>query len=216
MAEDKNKDGSIKKTNDAGNLAASPLEFQSIPLDVILGAPLQAVVKAQAASAQSTADFVKAFGSSEIALSYSAGGGGTGGGTGGTGGTGGGGESVRITAPLLSIVPVPNLLIDSLTVNFKYEISQTTVAKESSSKSAKGDAKLGAMLAPWVDASFSGGVSSDSSIDNTVHRGGSLDVTMRASQAPLPAALDKLLQILTNQLRVNGQPVPDSNNNNNK
>ncbi|HLL56126.1 MAG TPA: DUF2589 domain-containing protein [Myxococcaceae bacterium] len=171
-------------------------EFQEVPLHVILGAPLAAVIKAQEASAESTGRFVERFAKQAVDFTYEH-------------KDGNSTEAVRITAPLLSIIPVPNLLIDSLTVNFKYEISQTAVEKKKEDTNVQGSAKLGAMLAPWVDASFSGGVTTSSSLENTAHRGGSLDVTMRASQAPVPAALDKLLQLLSSQLRVNGKKVED-------
>src|SRR5436190_11198248 len=101
-------------------------EFQKLPLEMVIGTPLVAVAKAQAIAAQATIDFVLklcdpvgADGSRKpktvdlsIEKQNNAGGAAA-------------QQSAVIKAPLLTIVPIPHLLIDSVTINFKYEVSQT-------------------------------------------------------------------------------------------
>jgi hypothetical protein len=177
------------------------VEFQALPLELIIATPLTAAVKAQKAAAEATVAFIQSLiddhgvpRSVELSFQRQA--------AAAPGATAPGGPSatsttVSVRAPLLSIVPIPHLQIDSLTVSFKYEVSQTMLDKSATAKSLDLSAKTGALLSPWVEATLHGSLSNSSSADTTVHRGGALEITVRASEAPVPAGLDRLLTLLS-------------------
>src|SRR3569833_3314751 len=83
-------------------------EFQALPLDFIMAAPLTAAVKAQAAAAEAARGFIEAMlddnGAPKPAQFQMA-----------VKQNDGASKDVQIIAPLLSLVPVPHLRIDSLT-----------------------------------------------------------------------------------------------------
>ena len=186
-------------------------EFQKLPLEMVIGTPLVAVAKAQAIAAQATLDFVlklcdpaDATGvrkptTINLSIEQQV--------TPALGAAAPGAPppqpavaSTIIKAPLLSIVPIPHLLIDSVTINFKYEVSQTFLDKSATSASAGLDVKTGAALSPFVEATFHGNLAHTSSSESTTNRGGTLDIMVRASQAPIPAGLDRLLTMLSQSI----------------
>ncbi|MEK7871726.1 MAG: DUF2589 domain-containing protein, partial [Nitrospirota bacterium] len=59
----------------------------------------------------------------------------------------------------------------------------------------------GAMLSPWVSASLKGSVSSKSAEESTMNRSGSLEITMHASESPMPEGLAKILNLLSNSIQ---------------
>lgn len=181
-------------------------EFQALPLEFIISAPLVGAVKAQAMAAQTTLDFING-------MIQKPDGGAPGGGAAPAG-------SVRtvdfqikvkendaqgnpqpkektISVPMLSIVPIPYLRIDSLTVNFKYEIRQTVTDTDATDKSISMDFQTGGLLSKWVSGGLKGGVSTKSSEESTINRSGSLEITVHASEAPIPEGLAKVLSMLS-------------------
>ncbi len=175
------------------------VEFQALPLEMIIATPLTAAVKAQRAAADATAAFINGFligdgtgpkkpATIDLTVERTSAPGG--------GGGGGGTNAITVHAPLLSIVPIPHLRIDSLTVNFKYAVSQVYVDKEQTRRSLDLTVKTGGVLSPWVEASLKGSLESTSSTENTVNRSGTLDITVRASEAPMPEGLNRLLAML--------------------
>lgn len=181
-------------------------EFEKLPLEFLVATPLIAAVNAQSKSAMATMEFIQLLikDGKPITVDFSASVQET------LPATRGGAvqtivKEAQINAPLLSIVPVPHLRIDSLTVNFKYEISQ--VLKTSKEKTTTGElaAKSGALLSPWVSATLKGSVSSRSSEDSTMNRSGVLEITVHASEAPMPEGLAKILGLLANSIQVTPQ-----------
>ncbi len=172
-------------------------DFQALPLDVIIAQPLLAAVKAQKASAVATSDFINSFIDHDkdntpmmvnfnsevttgVANSQTI-------------------QKVNVSAPLLSILPIPNLKIDSLTIDFKYEVTQTLSNSTQNDKGAELAGKAG--LAFW-SVSLSGHISSTSKQESTMNRSGFLEITVHASQAPVPEGLAKVLNFLTNSFTV--------------
>lgn len=175
-------------------------EFQKLPLEMVVGTPLVAVAKAQAMAAQSTLDFILGLcgppngteGPREpktVALSIER-----------QSAAANNPSQVTIKAPLLSIVPIPHLLIDSFTLNFKYEVSQTFRDKSETSESADLKVEAGTLVSPWVKASFHGNLTHSSSSESTTNRGGTLEIMVRASQSPIPLGLDRLLTMLAQSI----------------
>jgi hypothetical protein len=111
-------------------------------------------------------------------------------------------KTVKISAPLLAMVPIPHLRIDSLTTHFKYEISQIAKSTRAKDATLEAGAQTGALLSPWVSATLKGSVASRSSDESTVNRSGVLEITVHASEAPMPEGLAKILGILADSVKV--------------
>lgn len=178
-------------------------EFQSLPLDFIVAAPLVAAVNAQRAVVESTKNLLLSMIDKdnqpipiEINYSYQD--------------TATTDKKVAIKAPLLTIVPMPHLRIDSLTTHFKYEITQTIRDTKETQAALQTEAKTGAALSPWVSASLSGNVSSKSSNEASTNRSGCLEITVHASEAPMPEGLSRLLSLLTNAIPAPAPVTPAS------
>jgi hypothetical protein len=182
-----------------------PAEFQQLPLHAIIAEPLMATVDAQAKSAIATQNFIQSFlepvpGNNNgdvqpmtvdfnTSITDAQNPGQT--------------NSVSVSAPLLSIVPIPNLLIDSLSINFKYEVSQVITSSSDSTKGMNGNlnAKIG--MAAWgANLSLAGSITNESKQSNTVNRNGALDISVHASQAPIPEGLSKIMSILSNAVTI--------------
>jgi len=179
-------------------------EFEKLPLEFLIATPLIAAVNAQSKSALATKEFIQSLikDGKPITVDFSvhveetlppA-------------TTGGAVQTVsrdvQVNAPLLSIVPVPHLRIDSLTAHFKYEISQVVKTAKEKTESVELGAQSGALLSPWVSATLKGSVSSKSSEDSTMNRSGIIEITVHASEAPMPEGLAKILGLLANAIKV--------------
>ena len=181
-----------------------PAEFQQLPLHAIIAEPLMAVIDAQSKSALATQAYIQNFLQTP----------------GTTGNTSNAmtvnfntsvvnaqdptkTNSVTVSAPLLSIVPIPNIKIDSLSISFKYEIGQviTSSADKSTQLGGTLNAKVG--FAAWgANLSLSGSVTTDSKQSSTTNRSGALDIEVHASEAAIPEGLAKILSILSNSVTV--------------
>lgn len=170
-------------------------EFDAIDLHYVIGAPLVATVKAQAAAAEATRRFIESTFDPKtrqpLMVNFSV-----------NEKTAQGTTGVSVDAPLLSIVPVPHLRIDSLDIDFKYSISQTTTNTHSSEWGVDGEVKANAGWG-WGGASITikGHAASKSAEESTVNRSGMLNVRVHASEAPMPEGLARMLTILANALQ---------------
>lgn len=168
-------------------------EFQALPLEYIVSAPLIAAVKAQRVAAETTKQFVESL----I-------------GTDGTPTTvdfkvnqknGDDSNQITVNAPLLAMVPVPHLRIDSLTTRFTFEISQTHRDTKETSKSIDTSVSSGKALSPWVSASVKGSISSKSANESSTNRSGQLDITVQASESEVPEGLARVLSLMTSAIQ---------------
>ncbi len=185
-------------------------EFQALPLEYIIAAPLLAAVKAQQATAVATRDYIMSF------LDAPADGADAGAARrpvtvdfklllqdkDAKGNLTGASRDVLMSVPLLSMVPVPHMRIDSLTTHFKYEISQTVGANSESKKAFDGGVTLSKL--PFIDFSLKGSVSSTASSQSSTNRSGMLEITLHASEAPIPEGLARLLSLLARM----AEPLP--------
>jgi hypothetical protein len=173
-------------------------EFQALPLDYLIAAPLTAAIKAQRVAAETTKQFLESmiedgkpttvdFSVKKLSAD-------------------GHENSIQVNAPLLSLVPVPHLRIDSLTIHFNFEISQTYRDSSTTDKSISTEVKSGKMLSPWVNASLKGSVSSKASKESTTNRSGQLDIMVQASESEIPEGLARVLSLMTSAIQ-----TPDAN-----
>jgi len=181
-------------------------ELSSINFESMIGGPLSAVVKAQAQSAVTSVDFIKAVGFESddagnvtnpvmVTFSYdkpveTVAEDGT---------TSTEVETFNLTVPFLTMLPIPFIRVEETTIDFNAKI---TSVQESSATSKFGiDAELKAK-AGWgwgsaslkVNTSYQRSTSSSSKIARTY----SLAVHVRAVQDELPAGTERLLGILEN------------------
>src|SRR3569833_575993 len=170
-------------------------EFQALPLDFIMAAPLTAAVKAQAAAAEAARGFFEAMlddnGAPKTVQFQMA-----------VKQNDGASKDVQINAPLLSLVPVPHLRIDSLTVHFKYEITQSLRSSKATDAEVGIQMGIGKTLTPWAEATLKGSGTSKSAEESTTNRSGQLEITLHASEAPMPEGLARLLNLLAKSVDI--------------
>ena len=171
-------------------------EFQSLPLEYLIAAPLKGAIEAQAIAAASTRAFIQGmlntdsngiqtpitvdFKLAKTVNSVS----------------GASSTDMTIKAPLLSMVPVPHLRIDSLTSTFKYEINEIHKSEKSLDMGATLTAGTSAVLSKFVNIQLNGTVGSKSKEESSMNRSGSLEITVHASEAPIPEGLARILNLL--------------------
>jgi len=163
--------------------------FQALPLSYMISEPLKATIEAQQASAIALEKYIKSFideSGKPITVDFKS----------RIKDSDGADRSVSISAPMLSIVPVPHLTIKELSTNFRFEVSH--VRKEVSNKQGQlaGSASAQGIVSKFVDFSLSGSVSTTSTSENTANQSGVLDITVKAVEAPMPAGLKKVLDIM--------------------
>lgn len=172
-------------------------DFQALPLEFIIAQPLTAAVKAQMMAAQATQSFIQSFiaNGKPITVDFSA----------DLKAADNQSRSVAVQAPLLAIVPIPHIRIDSLSVSFKYEVSQSVTNSTLTDKGIDVSAGSGSLLQPWVNATIKGNLSSSSKQDSVMNRSGMIDIEMHASESVMPEGLAKLLNLLSDAIQVTPQ-----------
>ncbi len=191
--EPKDKDKDKDQVSGPFNAAqASPAEFAKIPLDFIIASPLLTTIEAHKQAAMTTLDFIKSLQAGEpMKFSYK--------------------EKIddngtirevdrEISVPLIALTKVPSLNFDSLSVSFQYNISQVVEENNESKKSLAAEIGTKGILSKFLSASLTGSISNSSSRENTVNRGGTLDVKLHVSESPLPAGLQKVIDAMVEGL----------------
>lgn len=173
-------------------------DFEKLDLSNVIQGPLVAAVNAQKAAADATRAFILSLLDKDgkpVSVDFTA-----------ALTTKEGTREASIKAPLLSIVPVPHLRIDSLHISFTYEVSQITKTDTSSDKSGSATIGAGGLLSQWVTASLTGSISSKSSSSNQMNRRGTLDISLQASESEMPKGLEKMLNILSDAVTCEVKP----------
>lgn len=175
-------------------------EFQALPLDFMISAPLVAAVKAQRIAAESTKEFIESMidGDKPYMVKFSV----------EQHLADGGSNELAVNAPLLAMVPVPHLRIDSLSIDFNFEISQTYRDASETSKGVEVSVASGGALSPWVKASMKGSASSKGSRESTMNRSGQLQIHVNASESEIPEGLARVLSLMTSAIPAPGEGLP--------
>jgi len=177
-------------------------EFQALPLDFMISAPLVAAVKAQRIAAESTKEFLESMIDNgkpytvEFSVDQTLADGQT--------------NELKVHAPLLAMVPVPHLRIDALSIDFTFEISQTYRDASETSKSVDISVASGKALSPWVSASMKGSASSKGSKESTLNRSGQLQIHVQASESEIPEGLARVLSLMTSAIPAPTEALPKS------
>ena len=170
--------------------------LQGLPFDNLIGGPLNACIRAQADAAQTTLGFIESVGLEEgenntknaiyVYFSFVQ-----------------GGRKAVMSVPLLTIVPIPYIAINTIDINFK----ATVTGVESSSFTSelneeyKRDSKTGKLniwkaKATNIKTSLSSKRDSKSTSDSSFSIESTIDVSVHASQDSMPAGMAKLLEML--------------------
>lgn len=175
-------------------------QFGSLPMSTLLGGPLQAACNAQMQLANATANFIKTVGltpkdpsdpNSELVartveFKYKQ-----------AREDGGGFNDMVIETPLISIVRVPNLSINSMDITFDMEVKTTDEHKDSTDTSAElnASAKYGGLFFK-TNVNIKGSVSSHRENTRKTDTTAKYHVELHASDAGQSEGLSRILDIM--------------------
>lgn len=170
-------------------------DFVGLPMDALIGAPLDAACKAQFKLGTTMIDFIKM-------LSYD---------NGKDGktrtlsfeinrpvidkatGESKGLQPVKLDPPVLGLVPVPALLVEDVTIDFEMEVKSSV--KDTSETSASITAQASGGF--WGQTySISGTVSTKAENTRSTDKSAKYTVHVEARQQPMPEGLAKLIQTM--------------------
>lgn len=173
--------------------------LRALPFSNIIGAPLKACIEAQAMAAKTSWKFIE-----EVGLQRNA-------------ETGEKeivnisflferqGQTSQITIPLLTIIPVPYLAVETVNISFKANITASKTTEEIHEQTSEGSTNLTAHgklglgifnLDAQFDAAYSSKKDSKATRESRYSIENTIDVAIKAVQDDMPAGLAKLLEFL--------------------
>ncbi len=178
--------------------------FNSIPYSEIIGAPLKAASDAAIKQSKEVADFLLKVGfdtdtesgvkkAINVTFEHSA--------TASDGET----KTESVTMPLLAMIPLPNMQIDSGVITLDVEVSQSAVVKENIEAGGEAEGRIG-----WGPFSVSIKAKASYSKENTrkTDTRAKQHIELHVKQAPLPEGMNLVLEILRNKA-IEGKALPD-------
>lgn len=179
--------------------------LQAIPFGSIIGGPLNACIEAQAMAAQTSWKFIDAVGlmtdkktgekkTVNVSFQFLQ-----------------NGRMAQINVPLLTIVPIPYIAIQTVDIAFKANISasSSSVTETSSSSAleseldAKGKIGYGPFsVSAEMKANYSSKKDSKSTQESKYSVEYTMDVAVKAGQDSMPAGLAKVLELLNSAMDV--------------
>lgn len=178
---------------------AATSSLQSLPFGNIIGGPLVACVEAQAQAARTSWEFIQNVGlyadgeekkTVNVSFQFIK-----------------DGRMAQITVPLLTIVPIPYIAINSIDINFKANISASAASTETENSSSSVDTSVSASARCFwargsMNASYSSKKDSSATRDSKYSVEYTMDVTVHAGQDSMPAGMAKVLEMLNNSISV--------------
>jgi hypothetical protein len=196
--DDKKKESSVTEDKNANvSPTVSPAEFTKIPLEFIIATPLLTTIEAHKAAASVTLNFIESLKDKTVNFKIN------------SDVSDAAGKSSRgqeVIVPLLSVVKVPYLTFDSLSVNFNYNISQVYRQEDKSLQKAELKASTKGALAAFIDASLTGSIEHSRTRENVSNRGGSLEIKLHISETQIPAGLDKVISAIVENISLPDGP----------
>ncbi len=170
-------------------------DLAALPIETMIAKPLEAAVKAQAIAATTTARFIEDVGIDDdgnvrvVELNF------TRKVVDDTGELVD--EEVNLKVPFLTLVPVPFIRINKMTINFNFKIRSVSVDTQKQSLEIRASAK-----GKWPAFSFSinGSFSSSRTRKSSVDKSAELDIFVEAVQDEMPEGLRTLLTMLTDAM----------------
>ena len=160
-------------------------QFTGLPIENLIAAPLLAAAEGQKSLASTTAQFITEVGmdssgnTKSVTFNYED-----------------GSEDVKLDVPLLSIINIPSLSVDSIDVEFNMEVSTQTASKSSTDSSATASASVG--WGCWK-ASFEGKVSHHSENSRSSDSSAKYTIAVKGKQEK-PEGLMKVLDMLNSSI----------------
>lgn len=182
-------------TFNAGSKVVNTL--QNLPFDSLIAAPLNACVNAQAEAAQTTINFIENVGLNDVDgqkeavyvyFNFIQ-----------------GGRRVTISVPLLTMVPIPYIAINTIDINFKATVTGVQNQQNTESESYQKDTEekkkksgLGwfSVGSTQLTTNISTKKDSTSTKDSSYSVEATIDVAVHASQDSMPAGMAKILEML--------------------
>lgn len=180
----------------------------SIPYGTLIGAPMTAAVEAQALAAQSSIDFIRTVGfeknddsaewgpTRHVNFTYTV-----------RDAESNTDRTADIRVPLLTIVPIPYLRIDDMTIDFTSKITEELIRTTKRDTSVEADASLNVeysnFLSP-VKVNFKGSIStkhsSSSATSNRYKTEHTININVRAVQDDIPGGMSRVLDMLESSI----------------
>lgn len=178
---------------------AATSSLQSLPFGNIIGGPLVACVEAQAQAARTSWEFIQNVGlyadgeekkTVNVSFQFIK-----------------DGRMAQITVPLLTIVPIPYIAINSIDINFKANISASAASTETENSSSSVDTSVSASARCFwargsMNASYSSKKDSSATRDSKYSVEYTMDVAVHAGQDSMPTGMAKVLEMLNNSISV--------------
>lgn len=186
----------------ADGLISIANQFSGLDMAALIGGPLRAACEAQTMLARSTLNFIEEVGleaadSNGVRkvrtanFSFDRVADETGDGKPAT-------EKVEMNVPLLAIVNVPALTIDTVDVTFDMEVKSSTSSQSSSDKNAELDATAGLKIGPFsLDVKIKGSIACHESNTRSSDNSAKYHVQVHASQQKTPEGLMRMLDIIS-------------------
>jgi uncharacterized protein DUF2589 len=190
-------------------------ELRQIPFDYLIGAPLKAAIEAQGLAAKTTIDFIEKVGFipddpdqdpffedeqddveggqvRNVTFQYS------------KTDQNGVATNAQLTVPILSIVPIPYIRIDEMTINFTAKLNDTitNTTKQGFTLNTQTSGQYRAFWSPIrLDFRVSASYSQSRETASRYAREYQMVINVRAVQDDLPAGLERVLDILEQTIR---------------
>jgi hypothetical protein len=190
-------------------------ELRQIPFEYLIGSPMKAAIEAQGLAAKTTIDFIEKVGFipedpdqdpffidetedveggqvRNVTFQYN------------KTDQNGQAAAVSLTVPILSIVPIPYLRIDEMTINFTAKLNDTitNTTKDNFQVDASTSGQYRAFWSPIrFDFRVSTSYSSSRETASRYVREYQMQINVRAIQDDLPAGLERILDLLEQTIK---------------
>jgi hypothetical protein len=184
-------------------------ELSAIPFGALIGGPMSAAIEAQTKSAMASVDFIRSVGFDEngnvnnVVFKFKNG--------------PADADMMSLEVPLLTILPIPFLRIETMDINFKASISQSTQTSDKTQNVVEAGATLKASASYWfvkaeMNASVSSKKDTTSSRDSRYAVEYTMDINVHAVQDDVPGGLAKVLNLLTESVdrKLQARPAASS------
>lgn len=105
----------------------------------------------------------------------------------------------RLTVPLLTIVPIPFIRINDMTIDFEFQVKDVETAESQTEKNVSVNARTGGW---FFKSSMKGSYTNRTSNKRETDRRTTLKITVSAVQDQVPEGLGRVLDILQDALKV--------------
>ena len=165
--------------------------MQAIPFSSMIGGPLNACIEAQA---MANTDEKGQKSAVMVAFSFNR-----------------GGRMVQLNVPLLTIVPIPYIAINTIDINFKASISASSSTASETTEHTEAGGELGAKaelnlglfsMEANLKANYSSKKDSKATAESKYSVESTIDVAVKAGQEGMPAGMAKVLELLGSALDV--------------